>query len=74
MEVPAGDLVPGDIVCLEAGRQVPADLRLSKTMSLKIEESALTGESVPVDKDADYVAQGKTESGIAGIWLICPRT
>ena len=63
MEVPAGDLVPGDIVCLEAGRQVPADLRLSKTMSLKIEESALTGESVPVDKDADYVAQGKTDIG-----------
>ncbi len=62
-EIEAGDLVPGDIVCLEAGRQVPADLRLTKTMSLKIEESALTGESVPVEKDAGYVAMGKTDIG-----------
>ena len=62
-EIPAGELVPGDIVCLEAGRQVPADLRLSKTMGLKIEESALTGESIPVDKDAGYVAKEKEEIG-----------
>ena len=62
-EIPSGELVPGDIVCLEAGRQVPADLRLSKTMSLKIEESALTGESVPVDKDAGYVAKDKEDIG-----------
>lgn len=62
-EIEAGGLVPGDIVCLEAGRQVPADLRLTKTMNLKIEESALTGESVPVEKDAGYVAMGKTDIG-----------
>lgn len=62
-EIEAGDLVPGDIVCLEAGRQVPADLRLTKTMNLKIEESALTGESVPVEKDAEYVAMGKKDIG-----------
>ncbi len=50
-EVDSKDLVPGDVVMLEAGDVVPADMRLLEANSLKIEEAALTGESVPVDKD-----------------------
>ncbi len=51
--VPSGQLVPGDIVLLEAGNYIPADLRLLEAANLRIEEAALTGESVPVQKDAN---------------------
>ncbi len=51
--IDAADVVPGDIIRLEAGDSVPADARLLRAVSLKSEESALTGESVPSEKDAD---------------------
>ncbi len=62
-EIESAKLVPGDIVFLEAGRQVPADLRLVESRNLKIEESALTGESVPVDKTSEKLAPGEKSIG-----------
>ena len=53
--VPSAELVPGDIVILEAGDAVPADCRIIESASMKIEESALTGESVPSDKIAQIL-------------------
>lgn len=54
--ISAEQLVPGDVVLLEAGDRVPADLRLLETRELRIEEAALTGESLPVDKQTEAVA------------------
>ncbi len=54
-EVPARELVPGDVVLLEAGDRVPADGRFVTAASLSVDESTLTGESVPVDKTTDVV-------------------
>jgi len=53
--VPGREIVAGDIVLLEAGNYVPADLRLVESINLKIEEASLTGESVPVEKNAGVV-------------------
>ncbi|MGN1345754.1 MAG: cation-translocating P-type ATPase [Eubacteriales bacterium] len=61
--IDAADLVPGDIIFLEAGDFIPADARLLHSVSLKSEESALTGESVPSEKDADAVAEEKAPLG-----------
>lgn len=55
VEVPAAELVPGDVVLMEAGDRIPADGRFLLANSLSVDESTLTGESVPVDKTADVV-------------------
>lgn len=55
--VPAESLVLGDIVLLEAGDVVPADIRLLESSNMKVEEASLTGESVPVEKEAGFVAE-----------------
>ncbi len=55
--VPARDLVPGDIVFLEAGNYVPADVRLLEAVNLRVEEASLTGESLPVQKNAASVLE-----------------
>ena len=61
--VPSREVVPGDIVMLEAGNFVPADLRLIESVNLKIEEASLTGESVPVEKNAATVLDAAAPLG-----------
>jgi len=61
--VDASLLVPGDLVVLDTGDIVPADLRLLESILLKLEEASLTGESLPVDKNAEMVLSGKVPLG-----------
>jgi magnesium-transporting ATPase (P-type) len=56
--IPAEQLVPGDVVLLEAGDKVPADMRLVRAKGFQVQEAALTGESVPVEKRLEPVAEG----------------
>jgi magnesium-transporting ATPase (P-type) len=58
--IPADELVPGDVVLLESGDRIPADLRLIEARNLRAEEAALTGESVPTEKTADPVTVNAT--------------
>jgi len=61
--IPASELVPGDVVLLEAGRIVPADIRLTESAQLKVEEAALTGESIPVEKTDAVLPDGAITLG-----------
>ena len=63
MEVDAEELVPGDLILMEAGNYVPADCRLIETYNLKIEESSLTGETEPVFKDAKMTCKENAPLG-----------
>ncbi len=61
--VPAKDLVPGDIVVLDTGDYIPADLRIIEAVNLKSQESSLTGESVPVEKNTEKIDDIETGLG-----------
>jgi len=65
--IPADELVPGDIVLLESGDRIPADLRLADVKNLRTEEAALTGESVPADKTTAAVAANATVGDRTGM-------
>lgn len=63
MSIPSQQLVTGDVVVLEAGNMVPADIRLTEVFSLQIDESSLTGESVPVTKQTEPIPQDLIPAG-----------
>ncbi|WP_291628627.1 calcium-translocating P-type ATPase, PMCA-type [Clostridium sp.] len=59
IEIPSEEVVIGDIIIIDAGRYIPADLRIVEAANLKIEESAFTGESVPSEKNSNTITEGK---------------
>jgi len=63
INIDSKELVPGDLVLVEAGDYIPADIRFIETINLKIDESALTGESVPVEKDCNVILKDPTPIG-----------
>jgi Ca2+-transporting ATPase len=63
MEINSEELVPGDFVLLDTGDYIPADIRLIESQNLKVDESSLTGESVPVEKDAEVVLDSNAALG-----------
>ncbi|MFN2266684.1 MAG: HAD-IC family P-type ATPase, partial [Desulfonatronovibrio sp.] len=67
INIPAQDLVPGDVVVLKAGDKIPADLRLLEAKDLQIDESALTGESVPASKNTYEVDEDASLGGRSGM-------
>ena len=75
MDIPATDLVPGDVVSLEAGNILPADVRFFETHQVKVDESALTGESQNVEKspeellEKDYPLGDRTNMGFKGTFI-----
>ncbi|MCG6985301.1 MAG: HAD-IC family P-type ATPase [Thiocapsa sp.] len=76
--IPAEELVPGDVVLLESGDKIPADLRLVEAKNLRTEEAALTGESVPADKSIDPVPEKATvgdrhNMGFSGTMVVSGR-
>ncbi len=62
-EIPARELVPGDVILLKAGDRVPADVRLTEAVNLKVDEAVLTGESVPVEKHTAPMASPEASLG-----------
>jgi len=62
-DIDSKELVPGDIIMIEAGDYIPSDIRLLESVNLKVDESALTGESMPVEKDSDVILEEQTPIG-----------
>ncbi|MDD5593411.1 MAG: cation-translocating P-type ATPase [Candidatus Margulisbacteria bacterium] len=79
VKIDSSELAPGDLILLEAGNYIPADIRLLKSVNLKVDESALTGESVPVEKTdeplagANVLVNDQTNMAFAGTIVVYGR-